>query len=188
MVRAMRKRNKVFSTEVPKSGTNTHETGDQVARNSGGEPSSQNHHPRRQAWEPGAHPTAVSTTRRDTSSANVISTAANYKIRTEMKIRNNILKTLAVVSLAFAICLGPNQFFFFVRNLGVPLAFHTPFHHFSVYMTFLNCVINPFIYAAQYVEFRKQAARLVRRARHKAGATHGTASSYLGGSSREPRY
>ena len=158
----MRKRNKVFSTAIPKSGTHAQETGDHVAQNSSGEPSPQNHHPRRQAWESSAHPTDLSTTPQDTSSVNGISTAANYKIQTEIKIRNNILKTLAVVSLAFAICLGPNQFFFFVRNLGVPLAFHTPFHHFSVYMTFLNCVINPFIYAAQYVEFRKQAARLVR--------------------------
>ena len=185
----MRKRNKVFSTEIPKSGTHAQETGDHVAGNSSGEPSPQNNHPPRQAWKSSAQPTAtVSTTLRDTNSVNVISTAANYKIQTELKIRNNILKTLAVVSLAFAICLGPNQFFFFVRNLGVPLAFDTPFHHFSVYMTFLNCVINPFIYAAQYVEFRKQAARFVRRARQKAGGAHGTASSYLGGSSREPRY
>ena len=176
----MRKRNKIFGTGIAKSGTNAQETAGPMAQNSGGASTAQNHHPRR-AWESRDQP-AEGSTSNDTGRVNVISTTANYNVQTEIKIRNNILKTLVVVSLAFAICLGPNQFFFFVKNLGVPLTFHTPFHHFSVYMTFLSCVINPFIYAAQYAEFRKQAARLMRRARQKAGGPHGTTSSYVAGS------
>ena len=48
--------------------------------------------------------------------------------------KKNVLKTLAVVSLCFAVCLGPNQIYYFLFNVGIPLSFSSPFFDFSVYM------------------------------------------------------
>ena len=81
------------------------------------------------------------------------------------KLKRNILKTLAVVSLCFIICLGPNQVYYFLINVGLPLnkPFNNPFFDFSVYMMVLNCIINPFIYSAQYSEFKKQVTKLLYR-------------------------
>ena len=72
------------------------------------------------------------------------------------RIRRNILKTLAIVSLCFIICLSPNQIYFFLINIGVDLQFDTPFFDFSVFLMVCNCVCNPFVYSAGYVDYRRQ--------------------------------
>ena len=81
--------------------------------------------------------------------------------RMSTRAKKNILKTLAVLSVCFAVCLGPNQIYYFLINVGVPLSFSSPFFDFSVYMMVLNCVINPFVYSAQYSEFKNQVAMLL---------------------------
>ncbi len=72
------------------------------------------------------------------------------------RIRRNILKTLAIVSLCFIICLSPNQIYFFLINIGVDLKFDTPFFDFSVFIMVCNVICNPFVYTAQYVDYRRQ--------------------------------
>ena len=169
MVFAVRKRNKIFSLGINYSSN---------PRPINNQPALKSTHGESSVQEPGQQPTSSNNelVPNPSSSNNVnsltSSDVSNQKSQIDTKIKKNILKTLIVVSLAFTICLGPNQFFFLLRNLGVPLAFLTPFHHFSVYMTFLNCVINPFIYAAQYSDFRKQVGRLMRRARGNTGEPH----------------
>ncbi len=73
-----------------------------------------------------------------------------------MKGRKNIIKTLALVSTAFLLCLSWNQWVFLLFNLGVLdyRAFDTVFYHFSVVAMFLNCCVNPFIYTAKYQAFQ----------------------------------
>ena len=68
----------------------------------------------------------------------------------------NILKTLILVCAAFATCWVNNQVYFLMFNLGYPVDFNGTYFHFTVIMVFLNCCINPFIYALQYHPFQKQ--------------------------------
>ena len=101
----------------------------------------------------------------------------------DAKIRKNILKTLALVSICYIICLGPNQMYFFLLNFYDWSYGTTIFYDFSVYMVFINCVVNPFCYGAQYKEFRGQARKLFCKMRsgeaeetsiHTSNSTHTT--------------
>lgn len=71
--------------------------------------------------------------------------------------KRNVIKTLVIVSTAFIFCTSWNQWFFFLFNLGVFdfTALSSNFYHFSVVAMFVNCCVNPVIYAAQYEEFQK---------------------------------
>ena len=72
----------------------------------------------------------------------------------------NILKTLVLVCAAFATCWVNNQVYFLMFNLGYSVDFNGTYFHFTVIMVFLNCCINPFIYALQYHPFQKQVMYL----------------------------
>ena len=79
------------------------------------------------------------------------------------KARENILKTLVAVCVAFFLCWVWNQVFFLLLNLGLNVSMSSPFYPFSVAAGHANCAINPLIYAARYTEFRRAFVRLVRR-------------------------
>ena len=74
--------------------------------------------------------------------------------------RRNTIKTLALVSLMYLLCWGPNQIYFFMFNVGYPPDYSSDFYHLSVSLTYLNCAVNPFIYAVQYEQFYKAAKHL----------------------------
>ena len=79
------------------------------------------------------------------------------------KAQKNVLKTLAMVFSAFVLCWICNQIYFLLFNFGyipVDIALENWFYHLTVYAAFINCMINPWIYAAQYREFQRQARHL----------------------------
>ena len=80
-----------------------------------------------------------------------------------IKARENVLKTLVTVCVAFFLCWVSNQVYFLLFNIGIGLTMSNPFYPFSVATAQINCAINPLIYAAKYTEFRKAFVRLVRR-------------------------
>ena len=45
-------------------------------------------------------------------------------------------------------------------NVGYPADFTSDFYHFSVILCYVNCCINPFIYAIKYEQFQQAAKRL----------------------------
>ena len=76
------------------------------------------------------------------------------------KVAINILKTMLTLTLCYLYCWSWNSVYFSLYIAG-----HTQltgsFYHFTVYTLFLNSIINPFIYTAQYKEFRQQALKLI---------------------------
>ncbi|ELU16068.1 hypothetical protein CAPTEDRAFT_199860, partial [Capitella teleta] len=66
----------------------------------------------------------------------------------------NLTKTMVLVTLAFAICWTPNQIMYMLFNAGVLSPWGGPVYIATLFMAFLNCCINPFIYALKYESFR----------------------------------
>ncbi len=84
--------------------------------------------------------------------------ANNQNEERDNRIKKNIIKTLALVSLAFIICVSPNQIFYFLSNIGVDVGSYSSTElDITVYMMFSNCMVNPICYALQYEQFREQA-------------------------------
>lgn len=71
--------------------------------------------------------------------------------------RRNLIKTLIIVCVAFFVCWIMNQTYFFLLNVGVTVSLTSSFYYVTVYLAFLNSVINPIIYTAQYREFQQAA-------------------------------
>ncbi|XP_070575198.1 galanin receptor 2b-like [Ptychodera flava] len=69
--------------------------------------------------------------------------------------RRNVIKTLVLVVIAYAICWTPNAFAFYQYNLGGYLDFNAPFTHYTTISAFANMCINPLIYAWKYDSFRE---------------------------------
>ena len=69
--------------------------------------------------------------------------------------KRNVIKTLALVSLAFAICWSCNSVYFFMFSLGYPADYASDFYHFTVVAIYFNCCINPFVYIFKYDQFRE---------------------------------
>ena len=74
------------------------------------------------------------------------------------QISHNVVKTMAIVSLAFVICLGPNKVIYFYGNIGGVVDWKGVLYRFSVVSSFANMCINPFIYAFHYQDFRSKLA------------------------------
>ncbi len=79
--------------------------------------------------------------------------------------KRNVIRTFAIVSTVFILCVSWNQWFFFLFNLGVfnYTALFSDFYFFSVVAMFANCCINPIIYTAKYEEFRRGLGKMFSR-------------------------
>ena len=82
---------------------------------------------------------------------------------TMTKAKENVFKTLVIVTVVFFLCWIWNVSFYFLFSVGVRLDTTAKNYNFSVFMTTINCCINPFWYAAQYREFQIQAKKLLCR-------------------------
>ncbi|KAJ8033312.1 Galanin receptor type 2 [Holothuria leucospilota] len=70
------------------------------------------------------------------------------------RIRLNIIKTLLLVTVVFAVCWTPTQLVFLVYNLGGPLDIRGTLYKLSVVVVFINIWINPVIYTFKYRKFQ----------------------------------
>ena len=61
-------------------------------------------------------------------------------------ISRNAVKTMAIVSLTFVICWGPNQVLYFYSNVGGVVEWTGVLYRYSVVSALANMCINPFIY------------------------------------------
>ena len=102
----------------------------------------------------------VFTKRRRATGSDAISSTED---KSRNKPKDNVLKTLVTVCVAFFLCWVWNQVFFLLLNLGLNVSMSSPFYPFSVVAAQINCAINPLIYAAKYQEFRVELLQLFRR-------------------------
>ncbi len=84
-----------------------------------------------------------------------------YQTRMSTAARN-ILKTMVTLTLCYLFCWSFNSVYFSLYIAGYT-ELRGSFYHFTVYTLFLNSVLNPFIYTAQYRAFRRQTLRLFLR-------------------------
>ncbi|ELT97161.1 hypothetical protein CAPTEDRAFT_196042 [Capitella teleta] len=66
----------------------------------------------------------------------------------------NLTKTMVLVTLAFAICWTPNQIMYMLFNAGILNNWSGAGYTITLFMAFVNCCINPIIYAFKYENFR----------------------------------
>jgi hypothetical protein len=85
--------------------------------------------------------------------------------------QRNLTKTAIVASAGFVVCWSWNQWYYFAVSLGAPLTFNDPFYKFTAIMVSLHCSINPFIYIANYDQFRKAVRRILTAPRQSHFAT-----------------
>ena len=76
---------------------------------------------------------------------------------------HNVVKMLSIVVACFICCWGVNQIYFLLFNMGLGypyIDFSSNLFHFSVFMTFVNSCVNPFIYASKYQQFQQGVKHL----------------------------
>ena len=100
---------------------------------------------------------------RKLASQKSLSEGQGDKMNTMNKAKTNVLKTLLLLSSWFFLCWCWIIFMLFIYALGVPVNFDSDFYNFSVFMTNINCCINPFCYAVQYKEFQEHAKSIICR-------------------------
>jgi hypothetical protein len=92
----------------------------------------------------------------------------NYNVSalsSTQRAHRNLTKTVILVCVGFVICWSASQWWFFLYNLGYPLVFGDPLYNFTVIMVSLHCCINPFIYIANYDQFRAAVRKIFRNNR-----------------------
>ena len=73
--------------------------------------------------------------------------------------RTNTIKTLLTVALCFVICWSNieiySAFYYLSDYLGSGTDWDSTYFNFTVFMAFLNCTVNPFIYLIKYKDFQE---------------------------------
>ena len=82
------------------------------------------------------------------------SASANREDRLN-RARKNVIKTLALVGVAFVFCWSWNQIYYIMYYLGFEVDFNSTFYHFTVVAVFCNCCLNPIIYSLKYDQFQR---------------------------------
>ena len=88
------------------------------------------------------------------------STNAPGKSDRMQKARQNVVRTLVLVTLCYFMCWTANQIYFLYFNLGNPIDFEGWIFHLTVIAVYCNCSCNPLIYIAQYNQFQLGIKRL----------------------------
>ena len=73
--------------------------------------------------------------------------------------RNNVIRTLFIVSFFFVICFLGSEVHYILYGLGFEVKWSGEGYKFTVCMLFLNCTINPFIYLINYKDFQRALMR-----------------------------
>ena len=77
--------------------------------------------------------------------------------------RTNTIKTFVTVGLCFVICWSNNQIYYLMYNLGYKVDWNSTYYNATVFMVFLNCTVNPFIYLIKYRDYQEALRYLLCR-------------------------
>ena len=81
--------------------------------------------------------------------------------------RRNTIKTFLIVAICFVICWSNNQIYFLMHNLGYDINWDGVYYKFTIFMVFLNCTVNPFVYLIKYRDYQKALRNMITCNRHK---------------------
>ena len=95
-----------------------------------------------------------------TSSQCVLSVAEKQRAERMARARRNILKTLTIVCTCYILCWTWNQVYYMLFNIGIKVPLTAAVSYTGITVAFLNAVINPVIYTAQYRQFQISAKKL----------------------------
>ena len=104
------------------------------------------------------------------------------------RVKWNIIKTMIIVSVSFAICWCPHSILFLVMTNSIQVSALVVGYYPTVFLVYLNICMNPFIYAMKHDGVKKQLARVIRC--HKpsdAGDESGTSSRTRAGGTQQMR-
>ncbi|XP_006819815.1 allatostatin-A receptor-like [Saccoglossus kowalevskii] len=77
--------------------------------------------------------------------------------------RRRLLKMLSIVVTVFFVCWSPNQWLYFLSNLGVQADYTATYYQITVLMCLSNSSINPIIYALKSKQFKHAFLSLIHR-------------------------
>ncbi|XP_072032806.1 uncharacterized protein [Amphiura filiformis] len=72
----------------------------------------------------------------------------------QLRVSEQLIRTLLWVVITYAVCWAPNQFLFFAYNMGANVDFTQPYYHFSVIFAIFNSCMNPIIYSLKNKPYR----------------------------------
>lgn len=82
-----------------------------------------------------------------------------------VRARNNVIKTLLIVVLAFVVCVSGKQILLLLQSYRVyKINYSSWIYVLAQTMSFMSCCVDPFIYLFNYLEFRRGAKMLLSRA------------------------
>ncbi len=98
---------------------------------------------------------AVASSTSHANSISIITTAGEASgFKKVSKEEKQVLKTLVLVSLVFAICVTPSNIYYLLFNLGYDLNFSNSLYYFLLALAMANCATNPFVYMAKLKTLR----------------------------------
>ncbi len=88
------------------------------------------------------------------SSVSGEASADSGKNRKMSKDEKEVVKTLVLVCVVFAVCSTPDNIYYLLYNVGYNISFTSNFYYFCVVLMMANCATNPFVYLAKMKGFR----------------------------------
>ncbi|XP_070569888.1 allatostatin-A receptor-like [Ptychodera flava] len=80
--------------------------------------------------------------------------AIDDRISSLVRARKRLVKMLILVLLAFFLCWTPANLIFMIHNLGGPIDYFSGYYNAIALLAYANSILNPFIYAFKYKQFR----------------------------------
>ncbi|XP_033638334.1 galanin receptor type 1-like [Asterias rubens] len=90
-----------------------------------------------------------------TSRSAAIANPRDQREMWQLRASQTLVKTLLACVITFAVCWAPNQIWFLLFNVDVPLTPGGPFHHITIILAVGNSCVNPVIYTMTNKPFRK---------------------------------
>ena len=95
----------------------------------------------------------------------------------QLRASQTLVKTLLACVITFGVCWTPNQVWYLLFNVGVPMAPGGPFQHITVILAVGNSCVNPVIYTMTNKPFRKRIRELFCKQRDSNQVTDSTVAT-----------
>ncbi|XP_070532904.1 allatostatin-A receptor-like [Ptychodera flava] len=108
------------------------------------------------------------------------------RVESIVRARKRLIRMLILVLLAYFICWTPLTLLFFIHSLGGPTDYFAGYFNAIIIIAFANSILNPFIYAFKYRQFRKGLMTKICRCfmrDSRVGHDNTTSTNYVPGAS-----